>query len=145
MQLESDESFPLDQAVRSRRAVRILLADDDDDMRRLIAARLRRDDYLVSECADGACVLEKLKSCEESRSPPPDVVVCDICMPGPSGLDVLELLRARHSTTPVILISAYDDEQTRFGAEQLGAAAIFHKPFDIDDLSAELLRWSPAR
>lgn len=129
--------------VPAKAAVRVLVADDDPDMRRVITDVLRRDGYEVSECVDGAGVIERFGH-PESGSVPPDVVVCDICMPGPSGFDVVETLRERRWATPVVLMSAFGDDHTRSSATDLGAAAFLPKPFNISALRALILRLCPA-
>jgi DNA-binding response OmpR family regulator len=116
----------------------VLLADDDEDMRLLITECLRRDGYAVIVCADGRGVVDRLESA------PPDILVCDVSMPGPSGLDVLTSLRDRRVVTPVILISAFDDEQTRHSAVELGATAFLRKPFHLDELRALLGHFCPS-
>jgi DNA-binding response OmpR family regulator len=54
-------------------------------------------------------------------------------MPGPSGLEVLARLREEEWATPVLLISAFDDDATHAEARRLGAVGVLHKPFDLDD------------
>jgi DNA-binding response OmpR family regulator len=113
-------------------------------MRYLITTLLRADGYAVSECADGNQLMERIDAREEQAPGPPDVVVCDVCMPGPTGLEVLAEVRARHIRTPVILISAFGDEQIRYGGAELGAVAFLEKPFAIDELRAVLRALCPA-
>jgi DNA-binding response OmpR family regulator len=132
------------QAALARRMVRVLLADDDGDMRRWIRDRLHRDGYVVSECEDGTEVIERFGASRSTVSgASPDVLVCDIWMPGPSGLDVLAAVRARRWATPVVLISAFGDDQTRYAAAQLGAAGFLHKPIDLAELRTLLFRLCP--
>jgi DNA-binding response OmpR family regulator len=61
-----------------------------------------------------------------------DLIVSDIRMPVCSGLRIVEALR-RAGCTPMILMTAFGDEQTRVQAADL-RAVLFDKPFDLDDL-----------
>jgi len=127
------------RAARSR-CVRVLLAEDDDEMRRLIAETLRKDGYQVMEAPNGKdlmSVVEELQN-SEGRSTVADVIISDIRMPGMDGLEVLKEFRRRDLTMPFILITAFGDEETHRRAEELGATAIFDKPFDLDDLMTVL-------
>ena len=72
-----------------------------------------------------------------------DLVVSDIPLPGGSGLCVLEDLRCTVGATPVILMTAFSDDETRWRAHALGAT-LLDKPFDPDILRA-IVRPSPTR
>jgi CheY-like chemotaxis protein len=104
-------------------APRILLAEDDPDMRRLVAAMLRRDGYQVAQVSSGVSMLRRMP---ESF----DAIVSDIQMPDLTALEVLEALRCRDITTPVVLMTAYGSDDARNEAEALGAFAVLDKPLD---------------
>jgi len=114
----------------------ILLAEDDDAMRSLIATTLREDGYEVTEVRDGGRLLVHLGN-EYLSSQRPwesyDLIVSDIRMPVCSGLRIVEALRRAGWPTPVVLLTAFGDEQTRAQAADL-RAVLFDKPFDLDDL-----------
>ncbi|NQU24516.1 MAG: response regulator [Candidatus Nealsonbacteria bacterium] len=124
------------RAVTDRR--RVLLAEDDDEMRALLAWRLRKDGYEVTECDHGIDLINRIDPLGgPGESEEFDLVVSDIRMPGITGLEVLEDMR--HCGTecpPVILITAFGDEETHQQARRLGAVAMFDKPFDFNDLLA---------
>jgi CheY-like chemotaxis protein len=128
---------------------RILLADDDAAMRALLMLALQTEGYEVSACADGVQLLKRLQGMETAdRQQRFDLIICDMRMPGLSGLKVLERLRVRRDVPPTILITAFGDEQTHLRARQLGATASVDKPFDITwfvELVHELLANSPPR
>ena len=65
--------------------------------------------------------------------PLPDILVTDDKMPGTSGMQVLAMLRGRGSPLPVVLITAFADEDTHRAAKLMGAA-LLDKPFDLEDL-----------
>jgi CheY-like chemotaxis protein len=122
------------------RMSRILLAEDDDEMRAWLASALRGEGYAVEEAENGMDLLAKL-----ARSllglpdcGPVDVVVSDIRMPGFSGLEVLAALRNTDHAVPVILITAFGDEETHELAGRLGANAVIDKPFDVGELRTVL-------
>jgi DNA-binding response OmpR family regulator len=70
---------------------------------------------------------------------PPDAIIMDVRMPGYSGIHILAALRAAQWSTPVILITAFGDARVHEEGARLGAAVVFDKPFDIDDLRTALL------
>jgi DNA-binding response OmpR family regulator len=123
---------------------RVLLAEDDEQMRRLLASALRRDGYEVVEASDGIeCMKHMAPPSEEGASPVADLIISDIRMPGRSGLEILRLTRARNLDVPVILITAFGAAETHAEGQRLGAAAVFDKPFDLDDLRAMVLELVP--
>lgn len=118
------------------RRPRILLAEDDAAMRSLITEVLQNFDYDVLEAADGKELFEHLVSLTLDRSDEDrvDAVISDVRMPGMSGLEFLHDLRSVGCPVPVILITAFGDEETHARARLLGAVAVFDKPFDVEDL-----------
>lgn len=113
----------------------VLLADDDDELRSVIAEVLRSDGYEVIEARNGeelwALLLSELEDGPVHR---PGVVICDIRMPGASGLEILRALRACNKSMPVVLTTAFGDEATHAEAESLGAELLLDKPFDLAEL-----------
>ncbi len=63
-----------------------------------------------------------------------DLIVSDVRMPGASGQEILEQFHHCPGFPPMILITAFGDEQAHVKAEWFGAAAMFDKPFDVDML-----------
>lgn len=120
----------------------IFLAEDDDDMRALIATSLQSDGYEVIEAKDGAELLDLLAGASSSPMRRPDIIVSDVLMPCYSGLGVLAALHKSSWKIPVILITARRDEAVVKDAMRLGASAVVHKPFDIDDLRTAILNVS---
>lgn len=114
---------------------RVLVADDDVEMRRLVAESLRKDDYEVIEEADGGRLLVRIAAIYTlgGTRDPVDLIVSDIRMPVCSGLDILKGLRDAHWNTPVILMTAFGDDETRARAEKLGAL-LFDKPLHMSVL-----------
>ena len=118
----------------------VLLAEDDDELRRLLARKLRRQGCDVVEARTGTQLVELVVEhtvepiAAEQRQA--SLVISDLRMPGRSGLDVLRLLRRANVGVPVILMTAFGSRQVHDEALVLGAAAVFDKPVDLDDLTA---------
>ncbi len=118
-----------------REPPRILLAENDKEMRTLVALALRKAGYKVVECSNGINLLDQLSevSCSNKHENF-NLIISDIRMPGFSGMEILESFHACDDFPPLILITAFGDEETHAKAERLGAAAMLDKPFDIDIL-----------
>jgi CheY-like chemotaxis protein len=107
----------------------ILVGDDDPSLRELIRAVLGSGYHFV-EAADGREVLAV------ARDIRPDLIVLDVMLPGLSGIEVLDALRADDeiSGTPVVVITAWSHAEV--DAWTAGADRFVSKPFDPDDLSS---------
>lgn len=114
----------------------ILLAEDDMEMRSILMLMLRKKGYRVTECSDGIEMCNHLSSffIGEETSDNIDLIISDIRMPGITGMDVLIKAHKRDTFPPIILITAFGDEETHTEAIRYGAEAIFDKPFAIEDL-----------
>lgn len=121
--------------------LRILLADDDLEMRRYLAHGLRRDGYEVIEAKNGAELVNAVADhlLHPVRRSAVDLVISDQCMPGLTGLEVLDCVRGEDWTTPFILITAFGGDELVNEALTVGATAIFNKPFEIDDLRTAIV------
>lgn len=134
------EGYTLAQAVLAVRRAQVLVAEDDPEMRALLASCLRRDGYSVIEVSDGAELLDRLGDCLAlPYAASPDLIVSDLRMPGASGMQVLAGLNSAGSRTPLVLITAFGDEETHRTANALGAAAVLDKPLDLDELRDTVL------
>ena len=127
--------MPLPYRDRQLGRIRILLAEDDPEFRALLAATLREDGFEVVEARDGHALLDYLADAVSSEGDIDqfDLVVSDIRMPGYSALDILAGAHRALRHTPVILITAFGDRATHERARNLGARAVFDKPFELDD------------
>lgn len=109
---------------------KILLVEDDQFLSSLLKNRLEKESLLVVVADDGQKALDILKKEK------PDVVLLDLILPGISGFDVLEKIRAESTTKalPVIIISNLGQEEDRKKVAALGVADYFVKaetPIDI--------------
>jgi two-component system KDP operon response regulator KdpE len=119
----------------------ILVVDDEAPMRKLLSNNLKASGYAVRLAMDGS---EALKLIEEH---PFDLLLLDINMPGPNGLQVLEVVR-RTEELPVLVVSGRGRERDKVEALDLGADDYLSKPFGIAELLARvkaLLRRVAAR
>jgi DNA-binding response OmpR family regulator len=111
--------------------MKVLIADDDADLRELIAFTLAQAGYLVIKAADGPAAVRAFES--ESA----DLVVLDINMPGLSGFQVCEAVRAR-SRVPVMMLTVRGEEEDLVRALELGADDYLTKPFSPRTLLARI-------
>lgn len=121
---------------------RVLLGEDDATFRRLLAGRLSSAGYAVAEASDGARLLEHLVDAAVGPSCRPagyDLVITDVRMPGISGSDVLEYLRAGPwSGVPVILMTAFGDDAVHQAARRHGVLLVLEKPFSPEAMVARV-------
>jgi sigma-B regulation protein RsbU (phosphoserine phosphatase) len=113
----------------------LLIVDDNEDNRYTLGRRLQREGYAdVASATDGNQALDML------RSRPFDLVLLDVMMPGLSGHQVLERMRAddRLRHIPVIMISALDEAESVIRCIELGAEDYLAKPFDPTLLRARV-------
>jgi DNA-binding NtrC family response regulator len=110
---------------------RVLIVDDEVGVRESLRMALK-DEYDTTMASSGPEALQALTAGGI------DVVLLDIIMPGTDGMQVLEELRTRHPTLPVIMLTATKTLKTAVAAMKLGAFHYIAKPFDVDDLRAHL-------
>ena len=119
--------------------VSILVVDDESDVADLFRQRFRREvrqgTYSMHFAASGEEALEKLVGGIE---PTLIVILSDINMPGMDGLTLLREIRVRQPDLPVMMVTAYGDDERRREAKEYGAAQFLTKPVDFDLLKAQL-------
>ena len=106
----------------------VLLIDDDAELTRLVGDYLTREGFTVATAPDGSKALGRII---ETRA---DIVVLDIMMPGPDGLEVLRRIRADERTAllPVVVLTTSKEHQDIFEAYRLGANSYIRKPVDFE-------------
>lgn len=112
--------------------MRLLLVEDDRMIGDTLRAALRLDGYAVDWVRDAAAAQSTLAS---ERF---DLVLLDLGLPKGDGLDVLRDLRARHDSTPVIVLTARDGLGDRVAGLDAGADDYLVKPFELDELNARI-------
>ena len=110
---------------------RVLVVDDEPSILRVVAANLRARGYEALTAATGEEALTVIEGQQ------PDCIVLDLGLPDVGGLEVLRRLRA-WTTTPVVILTAVDDQHRRATAFDLGADDYVTKPFTMNDLLARV-------
>ncbi len=110
----------------------ILLVEDNTETLRLFSHVLRDLGYAVLEAEDGGVALKIINEKHQAL----DLVVTDIKMPEVDGVTLIEHLRKLNASVPVIVMSAYLNEENRLKLQKLGIHHILEKPFRIKDLES---------
>jgi CheY-like chemotaxis protein len=125
-------------------SVSILVVDDEPDVADLFRQRFRRESregtYVMHFAASGTEALDRLA---EEIQPTLVAVLSDINMPGMDGLQLLGEIKQRRPDLPVMMVTAYGDDERRRRARELGAFEFITKPVDFNQLK-EQLRQLPA-
>jgi DNA-binding response OmpR family regulator len=112
---------------------RVLLVDDDPELLESVRLALVMRGYEVLTATDGA---EALARVERDR---PDLMVLDLVMPRRSGLTVLDRMHGTAMrSTPIIMMTANDEERHRDAAKLRGVSVFLSKPFAIEQLLSEV-------
>jgi DNA-binding response OmpR family regulator len=112
-------------------AEKILIVEDEIALQETLAYNLRRQGYEVETVGDGAAALVS------ARSQHPDLILLDIMLPGIDGFEVCRILR-QEMTTPVLMLTARDDEIDRVVGLEVGADDYLTKPFSMRELIARV-------
>jgi two-component system nitrogen regulation response regulator GlnG len=119
--------------MNSAKALDVWIVDDDASIRWVLERALKQAGLETRAFEHADAALAAL------RQAAPDVLVTDIRMPGRSGLEMLEEIRAKRPRLPVIVMTAHSDLESAVAAYQGGAFEYLPKPFDIDQ-AVELVR-----
>jgi two-component system response regulator VicR len=110
-------------------SARVLIADDSETILLLLRTRLEMEGYEVITAADGVEVIEAMNA-----GPVPDILLLDAMMPRKSGIDALRELRAAGVDTPVLIVSAHQDEMDAGAATDVEVSGYITKPIDFEKL-----------
>ena len=117
----------------------ILIVDDEPDVAELFRQRFRREVrqglYVLHFAASGEEAMEKL---DTGIRPELIVILSDINMPGMDGLTLLREIKTRWADLPVMMVTAYGDDERRRRADEYGALEFITKPVDFDLLKEQL-------
>ena len=120
-------------------SVSILVVDDEPDVADLFRQRFRRETrqgkYVLHYATSGAEALDRLAGESE---PTLVAALSDINMPGMDGLQLLVEIKQRSPDLPVMMVTAYDDDERPRQAAEYGAAEFLTKPVDFERLKAQL-------
>lgn len=109
----------------------VLVVDDELTLQETIAYQLTRQGYEVVVSADGEDALEK------ARAHHPDLIILDIMLPKLDGFEVCRILR-QEMNTPILMLTARDDEIDRVVGLEVGADDYLTKPFSMRELLARV-------
>lgn len=109
----------------------ILVVEDELSLQETLAYNLIKQGYLVETVGDGIAALDK------ARQVHPDLIVLDLMLPGLDGFEVCRILR-QEMTTPVLMLTARDDEIDRVVGLEVGADDYITKPFSMRELMARV-------
>jgi len=126
-------------------SVSILVVDDEPDVAEMSRQHFRREarqgTYVMHFAYSGEEALDRLAVGIE---PQPIVILSDINMPVMDGLELLREIKTRRPDLPVMMVTAYGDDERRRLAGQYGAAQFFTKPVDFNFLKTQLRDLSDA-
>ena len=111
---------------------KILIVDDQPGIRLLLNEVFKKEGYTPLLAANG---MEALKIVEEELV---DCVLLDMKIPGMNGLEILQHLKEKNEGTPVIMMTAYGEQELIDEAMKLGASNYFTKPFNIFEVLEEV-------
>jgi DNA-binding NtrC family response regulator len=113
-------------------SIRLLIVDDDEDLRQILVRRFRQQGLQVTEAASAE---EALPLADAERF---DVALLDLHLPGASGIDLLERLKAIQPDLEAIVLTAHGSIDTAIQAMKRGAYDYLTKPFQLTDLEIHL-------
>jgi DNA-binding response OmpR family regulator len=112
-------------------AEKILVVDDEISLQETLAYNLKKEGYEVQTTGDGAEALDL------AREMQPDLILLDVMLPGLDGFEICRILR-REMSTPVLMLTARDDEIDRVVGLEVGADDYMAKPFSMRELLARV-------
>ena len=121
-------------AHHTQSAFRVLVVDDDPDMLAFLSRVLVKEGLAVDTVLDGdSAVVQVLAS-------PPDLILLDVMLPGVSGFEICERLKADETTAliPIVLVTALEDTQSRVRGIRAGADDFLSKPVKTEELFARV-------
>lgn len=110
---------------------KVLIVEDELTLQETLAYNLKKEGYEVEKASDGNAAIEI------ARKYQPDLIILDIMLPGIDGFEVCRILR-KEMTTPVLMLTARDDEIDRVVGLEVGADDYLTKPFSMRELLARV-------
>ena len=113
-------------------AKKIYVVDDEQNIREIICSYLKKEGFETKEFVDGESLLAEIENSDY-----PDMFIIDIMMPGISGFELCNAIRKKENT-PIIIVSARDEELDRILGIEMGADDYLMKPFSPRELVARV-------
>jgi DNA-binding response OmpR family regulator len=113
---------------------KILIVDDDVTITELMKALVKMNGH------EPTAVNDSLQALEVANSLNPDLITLDLMMPGLTGFELCEMMKndPKFAKTPIIIVSARDDAESKEKAIELGATAYITKPFGVDEFIGKI-------
>ena len=112
--------------------MRALIIEDDDALRHQIVQALREQGFAIDEASDGE------EGLYLGLNMPVDIAIVDLGLPGKDGLSIIQTLRKKDKSYPVLILTARDRWQDKVDGLEAGADDYLTKPFHIEELLARL-------
>lgn len=112
--------------------MQVLVVEDDRNLRRFLSKALREEGYGAVEAESGDRALDRALDARYS------CIILDVMLPGRDGFDVVTELRSRGVFTPVLMLTAKDELESRVRGLEVGADDYLTKPFDLAELLARV-------
>ena len=126
----ADITFVVQSAELFSGKTKVLIVDDDSDLRLTLCEYLETRRFRVSSARNGAEAIRMFESGQQF-----DIVFTDLMMPpGPSGLEVLKVVRNLQPHTQVVVMTGYASIETAIESIRLGAFDYLNKPFQVAEL-----------
>ncbi len=113
---------------------KLLIVDDDESIRESLRATFSQAGYKIFVAEDAQSGLEQFDRFH------PDLIICDLKLPGMNGIEFLKRVKTFNGHLPFIMITAYDDSHSTIEAIQQGAYDYIEKPFDVERLKVIVRR-----
>ena len=111
---------------------RVLIVEDEKNIVDILSFNLGREGYTTLEAYDGDAGLQL------ALEQDPDLILLDLMLPGKNGFDVCRTLREKGQTTPIIMLTAREEETDKVLGLELGADDYITKPFSMRELLARV-------
>jgi putative two-component system response regulator len=131
--MPNDGNHEIELIVEGRKMANILVVDDEEYIRRMLNRMLSGLAYTCTLAADGA----EARKCLDAQ--PFDLVLCDVNMPGESGVDLARHIVSEYKDTAVIILTGVDDPKIADAAIEAGAYGYVMKPFNPNELTINIL------
>lgn len=113
----------------------LLVVDDESDLRDIVSSEL---EFMGAEVHQAENIVAAQKLMNQHKI---DLIISDIRMPGGTGIDLLNIVKAKNESAPMILITGFADITTEDAFDK-GAEALVNKPFKLDDLIKLAVRYT---
>lgn len=112
--------------------MKVLIVEDEPSLNKIMLKKLRADGFSADSCFTGSEALDYIELGNY------DIVLLDVMIPAPNGLEVLKTLRSKGNNIPVILLTAMGSTEDRVKGLNYGADDYIAKPFNFQELEARM-------